>query len=376
MLTKTNIALICFILFMLLPLSVSKGQIVYNQPYSSQIHFYYSKWSLENPVSDSQSDIAQKTALISGFLPLRNNFEARYYLVTASNNLDINNIESELAGFGDLRVQFSHSFSSDRLLLSAGFNLPTGKQELDTGEEMRVIEFLSRDYFSFPLRRYGEGLGFNLLAGGATKLGPIKCGITASYHYTGTYEPYINYGDYNPGNTLSLGANANFSLNQINYTAQCNYLVSGTDKLDENDIYKQAPQLISRLSATFTDQSYRATLGTRIIIRGRNTRYSPTDGVIESQLKKYGDEFDFFFNFDYTNWKNWLLSIHVATRQISSGEEAMDRSSIYDSGLNLSRKISDNLSFNIGGIYHMGSTEMDDITLSGFQTNTSLSVTY
>jgi hypothetical protein len=372
--TKTNIVL--FILIMLLPISASKGQIVYQQPYSSSVHFYYSKWSLEDPVSDIQGDISQKTALISGFMPLGDNFEARYYLVTASNNLDIDNIESELAGLGDLRVQFSHSFSRDRLLLSAGFNLPTGKQELDTDGEMRVIEFLSRDYLSFPLRRYGEGLGFNLLAGGATKLGPIKCGITASYHHTGTYEPYISYGDYNPGNIISLGANANFTLNQINYTAQSNYVVSETDKLNESDIYKQAPQLISRLSATYTDQAYRATLGTRVILRGRNTRYSTTDGVIDSQLKKYGDEFDFFFNFDYTNWKNWLVGIHVATRQISSGEEAMDRSSIYDSGLNVSRKFSDNLSFNIGGIYHIGSTDKDDITISGFQTSTSLSVTY
>ena len=368
--------IILFLIIMLLPLSTSFAQIIYNQPPSNNFKIYYNTWSLENSLTDTRDDISQKTTSLSGFIPLRDNFEARYYIITASNNLELNNTESRLSGLGDLRVQLSHSFYKDRLLISTGLNLPTGAQELDTCQEIRVIEFLSRDYLSLPLRRYGEGLGFNLLTGGAAQIGPLKCGITAAYNYTGTYEPYINYGDYNPGNTFSLGANTNFTLNTINYTAGLAYLISGTDQLDDNKVYKQAPQFITLLSATYLEQPYRATLGARMIMRGRNARYSITDGIIESQLKKYGDEYNIFFQLDYTTGADWSFTPHVAMRHISSSEEAMYKSSIYNFGMDISRKFSDHLILNVGGIYHRGSTDLEDITISGLQITTSLTFTY
>lgn len=373
---RINKILILVLMISVPPLSASFGQIVYNQPYSASLNFYYNSWSLDNQLAGGTEDFSQRTFSLSGFMPLRDNFEARYSIVTASNTLDMNNTENELSGVGDLRVQFSHSFYSDRVLLSAGVNLPTGKQELDTGQELQVIEFLSRDYLSFPVRRYGEGTGFNLLAGGATSLGPVKCGATASYYYTGTYTPYAEFGDYNPGNTFSVGGSAELTSDRIHYSAQLSYSISGTDQLDGDDIYKQADRFTTYLAASYNEQPYMVTAGTRIILRGENTRYSITDGAIESQLKKYGDEFDIFLHLDYSAAESWLLGARLATRQISSGEEAMDRASIYSFGLSVSRKLSDHYRANLGGIYHTGSTDQNDISLSGFQMTASLSAAY
>jgi hypothetical protein len=368
-----------FILFLILsvpPLADSSGQIVYDQPHSASLDFYYNSWSLENPVSGEDEDFSQRTLLLYGFMPLRDNFEARYSIATASNSLEMRRGEDELAGLGDLRVQLSHSFYSDRLLLSAGVNLPTGKQELDTEEELRVIEFLSRDYLSLPFRRYGEGAGFNLLAGGAAELVPVKCGATASYYYTGTYTPYSGFGDYNPGNTLSVGASAGMAADRISYTARLNYAVSGSDQLDGSDIYKQGARFTTYLSASYSEEPYMITAGTRIILRGRNTRYSASSGAVESQLKKYGDEFDLFLQMDYLIGKDWRFGARVATRQIASGEEAMDEASVYDFGLSGWRRVSDHYSLNLGAIYHTGSTERDDISFSGLQMTASLTAAY
>jgi len=373
---RINKVLILVLFISLQPLSASVGQIVYNQPYSASLNFYYNSWSLDNQARGINEDFSQKTLSLSGFMPIRDNFEARYSIVTAANTLDINSRENELAGLGDLRVQFSHSFSRDRLLLSAGLNLPTGKQELDTEEELQVVEFLSRDYLSFPVRRYGAGTGFNLLAGGATRLGDVKCGVTASYYHTGTYTPYTDFGDYNPGNSFSLGGSAGITMDRTTYSAQCSYVISGADQLDDDNIYRQAPQFITHLSASYRENPYVVTGGTRIILRGRNARYSVVDGAIESQLKKYGDEIDLFVQFDYTGSNNWRFGSRMATRQISSGEEAMDRASIYNIGLDISRKLTDHYTLSMGGMYHTGSTDRDDISVSGLQFTASVSTTY
>lgn len=357
-------------------------QIVYNQPASTNLKFHYSSWNLEKGLKSgadslgTKDEISQRMVSLSGFIPIRENFEARYYLVTSSNSIDYNNTESELSGFGDARIQLSHSFSDDRILLSAGLNLPTGKRELDTGEEREVIEFLSRDYLSLPIRRYGEGFGINLLAGAAAELGGLKLGASAMFNHTGTYTPYEGSGDYDPGDAFSLGANSNLVLGKVIWAADIGYTIIGTDRLDGDDIYKQSGQFLGQLSGTYVLDPYSVTVGARAILRGRNERYSLSTGAVESQLEKYGDEFDAFTKFVYAASGGWNLSMHIATRQIAESEESLGSSSIYNFGFGIVKEISHNLSFDIGGIYHTGSTETEDADLSGIQASAGIRVVY
>lgn len=363
------------LILILIRASSADGQIVYNQPGSSALRYYYINWSLDSSLG-AEEGISQSAVSLSGFVPIRDNFEARYYFISGYNNLDLDNTVSEMSGSGDLRLQLSHSYAKDRILLSMGLNLPVGKKELDTTGERRIIEFLSRDYLSFPLRRYGEGFGFNLQVGGAAEVGRFKCGMSAVYDYTGAYKPYKDSGDYNPGNAFSLSATTNVVFGKISCTGDLGFSVFGADNLEDNKIYKQAPQFSARLTAAYPNERYSATLGLRMILRGRNTRYSPADGVIESQLKKYGDEFDAFLQFAYTIRVAWRLAALVGTRQILSSEEELGKSSLYNFGCNINREMSDHVSFGLGLMYHTGSTDQGAVDISGLQMSGGLSVTY
>ncbi len=379
---RTKKSIFTALLIMLILPSAVSGQIVYNQPKSSSLIVHYNSWSLENTrraATDPlgrEDDLYQRTFLLSGFLPLRDNCEARYNLISASNRLDYDNSASELSGFSDLRLQVAHSFKKDRLLLSAGLNLPTGKQKLDSTEEARVIEFLSRDYLSLPLRRYGEGFGFNLQGGGAAKISRFTCGMSALYYYSGTYEPYSGGGDYNPGNTFSLNATANTVAGKMSYAADLVYTLTGVDKYEDTKIYKQAQQFGTRLTASYLREPYRATLGVRMLLRGRNKRYSLSTGAVDSQLKKYGDEFDVYLRMAYTPAVDWHIAAHLATRQISSGEENLDASSLYNFGLIVSKELASRLSLEVGGVYHTGSTNDDTLKIDGYQISAGVAVTY
>jgi len=246
-------------------------QIVYDQPGSFALKLNYGRWTLD-PAGGPEQSISQAALGLSGFVPLRDNFEARYQIVSGSNDLDLDGARSDMSGLGDLRLQLAHSFSRDRLLLSAGLNLPTGKKELDPDGERRIIEFLSRDYLSLPLRRYGEGFGFNLQAGGAAALGPFTCGLSGVYDYCGSYKPYEGSGEYDPGDAVSLNATAAVSSGRVRYTGDFGVAVFGTDGLDGADIYRQSPQFSARLGAALSGATYGAELGLRMILRGRNER--------------------------------------------------------------------------------------------------------
>lgn len=355
--------------------STAGAQIVYEQPGSSTLRFNYSNWSLKNQESIDNS-LSQQTYSLSGFVPLRDNFEARYYIVTGFNSLELGETSSDLSGLGDLRIQLSHSFSDDRLLLSTGLNLPTGKKELNSDEERMVIEFLSQDFLSFPLRRYGEGFGFNLQAGAATQIGSMKCGASAVYDYTGSYKPYEGSGDYNPGNSLSLSATARIDAGKIIYAGDLGFSLYGRDDLDGTEIYKQAPLFSVRMSGTIPRGRFSYTLGARMIMRGRNTRYSLTDGIIDSQLKKYGDEFDLFFRTGWDSGRKWKVGGIVASRFISASEEELEKSTVFNFGINLTRDISERLGFDLGMIYYAGSTDLNEADIRGLQISSGLSVSY
>ncbi len=355
--------------------SSARGQIVYQQPGSSALKFHYNNWTLEDP-SGTEYSILQRTLTLTGFVPIRENFEARYYMAQGYNRLDYVGEEMDISGLGDLRVQFSHSFIKDQVLLSAGINLPTGKKGLDPITDRTIIEFLSFDFLSLPMRRYGEGLGFNLQAGGAKEAGRFKLGLSAVYDYCGKYEPYSDGGDYDPGDAISANATARTKLKKFDCSADIGFSVFGTDRLDGDDIYKQGSNFNARLMATYPADKYSATFGIRMIIRGRNKRYSVTDGVIDSQLKKYGDEFDSFLRVAYNFGKGSQLAGLVGMRQILESEEYLGKSSVYHFGADLSRSLSDNVSFDVGAIYHIGSTDYNDIDISGIQFSGGLRVSY
>jgi hypothetical protein len=350
-------------------------QIVFDQPGSFAFKLNYSDWSLD-PASGPEESISQTTFGLSGFVPLRDNFEARCQILSGYNNLDTGGAKTNMSGLGDLRLQLAHSFSRDRLLLSAGLNLPTGKRELDPGGERRIIEFLSRDYLSLPLRRYGEGFGFNLQAGGATELGPFKCGLTGVYDYCGSYKPYEGSGDYDPGDAFSLNATAGATSGRIEYGGDVGFSFFGTDALDGGDIYKQAPQFSARIRGALAGERYGATLGARVILRGRNTRYAATDGVIDSQLKQYGDEFDVFISIARALGTDWKIGALIGTRQILASEEYLERSSLLNLAVDLGRDLSRNLGLDLGVMYYTGSTDGGDVGIGGLQMSGGLRVSY
>lgn len=350
-------------------------QIVFDQPGSFAMKFNYGTWSLDPAIGPEES-ISQTTLGLSGFVPLRDNFEARYQIVSGANDLDAYGAQTNMSGLGDLRLQLAHSFSRDRLLLSAGLNLPTGKKELDPDGERRIIEFLSRDYLSLPLRRYGEGFGFNLQAGGAAAAGPFKCGLSGVYDYCGSYKPYEGSGEYDPGDAVSLNATAGTASGGIEYAGDFGFSLFGTDALDGADIYRQGPQFSARLTATRPGEAYSATLGMRMVLRGRNKRYDLTDGAIESQLKKYGDEFDLFLRVGRTLGTGWKIGALAGTRQILSSEEALGRSSLLNFAFDLDKDLSRNLGLDLGVMYHTGSADGGDVDISGLQLSGGLKVSY
>ena len=349
------------------------GQIIYGQPTTGDLRTVYSHWKMED--NGVTTEINQFMIPVSGFVPLGENFEGRFYIVNAGNKLKYSDNDYSLNGLGDLRMQISRSFSDDRLLASVGVSLPTGKKELDFSEEWLVLQNLSYNYLDFPVRRLGEGLGLNLLLGAATMWETVRVGGSVEFQYNGEYKPYESGQDYKPGNQFSIGAGADTKIGTVTYNAGITYTVYSDDKLDDNKTFRQSEQVDLRFGGVYESDRYGFSSGLRYLFRGRNKRYNP-DGSALEQLKAYGNEFTINGRFTYHPQKEWYLAPVVDLRLIAANEYELDNAKVFGFGSDFGRNIGESVNLSLGFKYYTGSADGGDIDLTGYQLSAGLTALF
>jgi len=307
---------------------------------------------------------------VSGFIPLKDNLELRFFAANASSNLDSSGTEYTLSGMSDLRLQFNSAFSDDRILLSAGLNLPTGKKKLSHTDEQPVMAILTQNYLSFPTRRLGEGFGLNLLAGAAMAYASSRFGGTIMYQLNGPYEAYKDDGDYTPGNIFSIGVNADTRADKISLAGDIIFTTYGTDKLEDRKVFKQSDQLELRAGAGYAVDNYGFDGELRYLIRGRNERYDQNE-TLDYRLKVYGNEFSAAGRFTYRPQPKWYLAPILDLRFISGNEFEDERqlgsASNIGFGCDLGYMLGSGLDFGLGFKYYTGSADGGNIDLTGYR---------
>jgi hypothetical protein len=357
----------------LLPLTEAvKGQIIYGRPASGDIQLIYSHWSVK---SDSgTAEIDQWTFPVSGFVPIKDNFEARFYAARVSNSLEFLGTGSKLSGLGDVRILVNHTFYDDRLLLGAGINLPVGKKELNMTAERTIVEVLSENYLSFPLRRLGEGYGLNLLLGAASMVGEVRLGAGFVYQYIGSYDPYEGIEEYDPGDFISANASADLNTRNAIFGVDIIYTRYSTDRQNGTDIFRQSPQFEVRAGSTFGSQGFSFSIDARYLVRGRHTRYDSETGDIISRLKLYGNEFTVKAQMDYRSDSWWQVTPALDLKLIAADEADTGGASVFGPGLTIGRQITDDFQMSAGAKYFIGSADGGNIDLNGVQITAALSV--
>ncbi|MFQ6008213.1 MAG: hypothetical protein ACE5K8_04600 [Candidatus Zixiibacteriota bacterium] len=346
--------------------SSTHGQIIYGRPASGGIQLFYSHWSLDDSLGTTEID--QFTVPVTGFLPIRDNFEAHVYLASSSNTLTQMESEYSLSGLGDVRLQVNRSFNDDRLLVSVGANLPTGKKKLSRDEELPVLQLLSQNILSFPLRRFGEGFGFNVLLGGAQMIGGMRCGAGVMYQFNGKYEPYQGSGNYDPGDFISVNAGADWQQDNTTIAGDAIFTTYFKDKVNGVEVFKQSTQLDLQLSAGYDTETYGVHGRIGYLLRGRNT-------LPEADMKIFGNEFSGIFDLTRHFGQGWSIAPVAEVKLVGASDpygQEFGSSNIFGLGTHLGRKLGEQAALNVGGRYYFGSADDGNIDLSGFQLMASL----
>jgi hypothetical protein len=361
--------------------SPAAGQIVYGQPTSGNTGFSLTHWKVEG--AGLTQEIDQFWVPFSGFVPLGENTEARFYISSANSNLDVATAELDVSGLSDLRIQANRSYADDHVLVSAGLNLPTGKQQLEINEGLPVLDLLAQSFLDFPMRRYGEGFGFNVLFGGARQWGQANVGASIRYEFLGSYKPYeagdsVVVEDYNPGDLFTATVSGELPRERVTWSASASYTIYTTDKSDGVKTIKQSPHLDLQLGGTYKSEDYTLQGVLAYVIRGDNTRYSDDPIIGDQSIKLYGNELHLAGWLQYPFRETWYALPSAGVKTIGgsdatfAGMEEIGRSTVWNFGGAVGKELGKRFNLEVGGVLFTGSADGGNIDLSGYQLNVSL----
>jgi len=363
-----------FLLFLLaftLTVSNAKSQMIGGKPSTGSSGFVYTNWQLE-PDTGLKTSLGQFWVPVSGFVALQENLEARYYLAGSTNSFQIGNSESNLKGMGDTRFEITKSFAENQFFISGGVNLPTGKTKLAFNSDRAIIELLSESFVVYPMRRFGEGLGFSGTVGVAQSWGTTVAGLALSYDIIGKYTPYENFGEYNPGDifTAEFGLNTHGAKTAV--ACGVNYLNYANDKMDDIKAFKQGQQVGLSFSSAYDNQVYRINPSVRYTIRGRNTRYETNSELIRDRLRLYGNEFELSLEVGRYFRGNWSFAPLFSLLEIDNNEDNYGDSKVLTFGSSIGKRFSEKIM--VGTWFKVMSGDTDDgrIDLKGFQISASI----
>jgi hypothetical protein len=348
------------------------GQIVYGQPGWGAGNVIYTHWSVD---SDSTSaTLSQVYVPLSGFVPIQDNFEMQFYVGTESNKLDITTDNQTVSGLTDVRLQANHSFMDDQLLFSGGLNLPTGKRELDPLREQPIIEALSRDFLEFPVRRFGEGFGFNVLASAAKLFGDVRAGASVGYRMVGEYTAYEGTGKYNPGDQFTVDVRTEIPTEQVSYLLGIGLVTYTKDQVEGVDIFQQGRQLNFYGSVNYHAENYGLGGSVSYVARGNNKFYVSSNVLLREQ-QLFGDEFSIRGHADFKVAEMWDIQPHAHFRSIAASD-IEESATVFGVGTDVGREISERVNLGVGLTYYTGSANGGDLDLSGIQLTGGLSASF
>ena len=383
--TKKLIAIGALVILSLSGAPETAAQIVYGQPAASNTQIMYYHWQIDT--DNEEASIDQLMIPLSGFVPIRDNFDLTFFVANSSNTYDAYDGEHKLSGLGDLRLQANHSFADDQLLVSGTVNLPTGKKELSL-EQSPVLSALAQNYLELPMRKFGEGFGFSLLLGGAIELKEgLRAGGGVAYEYVGSYTPYdgishidtltndtVNFDGYNPGDMISVNGGLDYERGSTLWSLDLIFTQYVADKLNDVKTFRQSKQFDWRLRGDFVGERMSFSGLVRYVWRGKNRLYNQA-GEWASALKLFGNEIQVSGELTYPFNSGWYVIPAVDFHLVNSNELDFEKSNVLGIGATFGKQVGKSIDARLGGKLYTGSANDGDIDVSGYQLTLGLTAT-
>lgn len=198
--------------------------------------------------------------------------------------------DDPISGLTDSKIQVSASLMDDQFLVSGGLSLPTGQKRLSTRQQT-LVQWLSSEFLSLPVRNPGEGFGAFGQVGAALPAGQWVFGGSVAAYVAGKYEPYDNGREYQPGSRIIVDVGTE-RIWPADHRLTTDFLIiySTDDKLEGRSIFRDGIQFDTRIRGVFVIGKGALEGGLRYILRSKDKQPGADAELVTESDKRHGDE--------------------------------------------------------------------------------------
>jgi hypothetical protein len=162
------------------------------------------QYRLAAPINETISEFTTPIFVVIPVSPSLNlDVGTAYAWARVSPNGSNTEATSTVSGLTDTQVRANLALGTDFIVLTAGVNLPTGRESATPAEQLAAFR-IGSDFLSFPISNMGTGLGFTGGVALARPLGAWNLGVGASVRQSSAYDPVVATGGarvrFEPGN--------------------------------------------------------------------------------------------------------------------------------------------------------------------------------
>ena len=162
------------------------------------------QYRLAAPINETISEFTTPIFVVISVSPSLNlDVGTAYAWARVSPNGSNTDATSTVSGLTDTQVRANLALGTDFIVLTAGVNLPTGRESATQAEQLAAFR-IGSDFLSFPISNMGTGLGFTGGVALARPLGAWNLGVGASVRQSSAYDPVVATGGarvrFEPGN--------------------------------------------------------------------------------------------------------------------------------------------------------------------------------
>ncbi|MBN2411256.1 hypothetical protein JXQ31_06145 [candidate division KSB1 bacterium] len=343
----------------LLPGQINTGS--FEKYISGSSQFGYQYWK----ANDDQ--VQQFSIPMTFVLPVNDNLILNMTTSPAFSNLAAKEIYS-LNGFSDTRISGSYLFNNEKVLVTFGTNIPSGKSAL-TQEEFSVASVLASHALNFRTPILGQGVDVSTGVAVVHEYADFVFGAGLGFLYRGQYEPFADFEyKYNPGNEFSFSGGVDYFIGRQNKLMfDISYTIFGNDFANDTRVFKAGNRLSIQAVACFEKEFTSFIFSLRDRIQGKN--YIGSGELVPERQNSNGNELELtgmaLLSLNRTTTVRGLLDGRI----YSDNAYGVGSATIGGIGAGLSRNLLSRLNVDAECRFYFGSIHAgaENADLTGFQ---------
>ncbi len=173
---------------------------------------------------------------IVAIIPVSSRFSLDIATAFASTETKAGSSTSSISGLTDTQLRANYALNGDNLVLTVGFNLPTGKSAVQA-DQIAAAQAIGIDFFTFPVPAYGTGGAGTLGIAYAGQAGDWELGAGGSFRKATGFEPASGSSiKYTPGDEYRMRLGATRAVGDGRLALGVIFSAFGTPKYDTTSI--------------------------------------------------------------------------------------------------------------------------------------------